>query len=426
MKIHSGTIVTLQVVFLIHSSTSHDTNKSDILEKFFNDLTVLSNDKLMDGSLRGNVQPTPKSSILANKDLEDILVDTYASCEVKPESDCGDPDCYWDFNECVDKYDRRHYDGIAVTTIDYEIPDLSNPNRVRFSGKISGKNNAKTAVFLTNIDHVEGNNVIRERIYEADMITPSEAYEAFVEEFGDTVEPLFYIHGFNNEPGWVFKEALKANSNPHLEKYKVVPVIWPSEGCGRLSCYRTDRSEIAAGASKSLKDGILGLNAFPKKSLLTHSMGNLVLRGAADRRIKFDNIFMVAADVPFNLFEKTFINESDDGIEIFNMLKDQPGTNTPEGKIYVLSNWGDESLAFSAHLYLTNGGVNRLGQSGVHMHDCWGWGWCEDKGRTDERIRDYIENFVVEPILANLGHATEHSYHLYDFVLDYYDSKYID
>jgi len=353
-------------------------------------------------------------------------VDRYASCAVTPESYCEDPDCVWDYGECIDKYDKRHYDGIAVTTIDYEIPDPSHPNRVRFSGKISGKNNVKAAVFLTNIDHIEGNNVDSERIYEADKITPLEAYEAFVEEFGDNVEPLFYIHGFNNEPGWVFKEALRANSNSNLKKYKVVPVIWPSEGCS-VTCYHTDRSENAVGASKGLKDGILGLNAFPKKALLTHSMGNWVLRGAADERVKFDNIFMVAADVPYNLFESEFIkDESDDGIEIFNMLKEKPGTSTPEGKIYVLSNWGDEALTVSSYLLVTNGGVNRLGQAGVHMYDCWGYGWCEDKGRTDERVRDYIENFVVEPVLANLGRPSEHSYHLFDFALEYYDSKYFD
>lgn len=449
MKLHSGITATLRVVFLIHSSASHETNQSDILEKLFNDLMISSNKKSMDGSLRGNVQQAPTSSMLAKEDLEDRLsdpcseyswwwcserckwesnkcVDNYASCKVTPESHCEDPDCSWDFNECVDKYDKRHYDGIAVTTIDYEIPDPSRPNRVRFSGKISGEINKKAAVFLTNIDHVEGNNVDHERIYEADKVTPSEAYEAFVEVFGDTVEPLFYVHGYNNEPGYVFKEASKANSNPNLKKYKVVPVIWPSCG-GGYGCYRDDRFENAVGASKGLKEGILGMNAFPKKTLMTHSMGNWVLRGAADERVKFDNIFMVAADVPFNLFESTFIkDESDDGIEIFNMLKRKTGTNTPEGKIYVLSNWGDEALEVSANMLITNSGVNRLGQSGVHMYDCWGYGWCEDKGLTDERVRNYIENFVVEPTLVNLGHATEHSYHLYDFALEYYDSKYIE
>jgi len=74
-------------------------------------------------------------------------------------------------------------------------------------------------------------------------------------------------------------------------KFMLVPVIWPSAGGVKYSSDRVNASG-AGNAFKTLKKGI---DSFPRKSLLCHSMGNFVLRHAADATFKFDNIFMAAA-----------------------------------------------------------------------------------------------------------------------------------
>ena len=72
-----------------------------------------------------------------------------------------------------------------------------------------------------------------------------------------------------------------------------LPIIWPSKG-GVIN-YQGDRGSSALRAGQAFKTLKRGVDSFPSKSLLYHSMGNWVLRHAADAKFCFDIIFMVAA-----------------------------------------------------------------------------------------------------------------------------------
>ena len=73
-------------------------------------------------------------------------------------------------------------------------------------------------------------------------------------------------------------------------------MIWPTQAGNALNFiqrYSGDRgySKAAGEAFKNSMKEFAGV--FPRKSLVAHSMGNRVLRHAADARYRFDNIFMV-------------------------------------------------------------------------------------------------------------------------------------
>ena len=73
-------------------------------------------------------------------------------------------------------------------------------------------------------------------------------------------------------------------------------MLWPTQAGNALNFiqrYSGDRgySKAAGEAFKNSMKEFAGV--FPRKSLVAHSMGNRVLRHAADARYRFDNIFMV-------------------------------------------------------------------------------------------------------------------------------------
>jgi len=213
------------------------------------------------------------------------------------------------------------FKGLIVITIDYlESPEEGRPNCIRFSGKTHGCEDANTkahehkagvknqnhnetlkdaATFICNCeyDSTVGQNSEGERVFKADKLTIREAKTWFVREYGKDCVPFFWVHGYDNEPLGVMTTAQIAQTtlNSSEKKCKIVPVLWPSYG---LTRYDIDL-DYAKEASKELRL-IFGLgvgvaNVFEKKNLMCHSMGNFILRNAADSRIKFDNIFMVAA-----------------------------------------------------------------------------------------------------------------------------------
>lgn len=126
---------------------------------------------------------------------------------------------------------------------------------------------------------------------EAQKITVDEAKEHLDQE----KKPLFHIHGFGQQPT-SFLESMK-DKKKEIEEFHLIPVCWPSlELSIRPSNdqYTESRtlSENAGLAFQNLKDA---MDDFTSKSIMCHSMGNRVLRYAANSNFKFDNIFMVAA-----------------------------------------------------------------------------------------------------------------------------------
>ena len=195
------------------------------------------------------------------------------------------------------------YQGLVFSAYDYKFDNTTTttdrPNRILFGGYNYGEQeNAtlqETATFLANVKKIDREDGKLE--FEADKLSITEAKHKFDELYGKDMTPLFYIHGFNNLPDYVMGQCTEANEKFKLKNIVTIPVIWPS--FGSASSYFGDRHTLAPEGAKEMKKAvesvIAGLNVFPKKNLLSFSMGNWVLRLAANPDIKFDNIFMSAA-----------------------------------------------------------------------------------------------------------------------------------
>lgn len=149
---------------------------------------------------------------------------------------------------------------------------------------------------------------------------------------------LLYMHGFNVPPRHVL-EACGEYSQAH--RRLVIPLLWAVEDRSVLG-YGADRILNAPTAAEAFGDK-LNVVKHVRTSLLCHSMGNYVLRLAArtsetgDR--PFEDIFMVAADVSHDIFEKSQNMHADskenDGLEIRNMVKN---------KVHVLHSHKDRAM----------------------------------------------------------------------------------
>ena len=197
------------------------------------------------------------------------------------------------------------YKGLALTSID--VKNVINEENgelvtsegeeknpiVTFDARLQeGNVNDKDACFIKNIKDLGGN------ILQAEKLTVQQAKNIIIKASADgSGKPLFCIHGYNTSPRyWLesMKDSQKKDGDGFNEgKFMPVPVIWPTVG----SDYEKDQA-FAEGAGNGLKSLKNMIDAFPEKSLLAHSMGNRVLKFAADAKFKFDNIFMVAAVSP--------------------------------------------------------------------------------------------------------------------------------
>ena len=150
--------------------------------------------------------------------------------------------------------------------------------------KCQDNQSGETAFFIQNV-------VKKGDKLEAQKITLDEAKEQLDKE----KKPLFHIHGFNELP-----TSFLTNMNgkkEDIDEFNLVPICWPSLDLSidpRNDQYSESRtlSENAGLAFQNLKDA---MEVFTRKSIMCHSMGNRVLRFAADSSFTFDNIFMVAA-----------------------------------------------------------------------------------------------------------------------------------
>mmetsp|Transcript_36803 Transcript_36803/g.42341 ORF Transcript_36803/g.42341 Transcript_36803/m.42341 type:complete len:335 (+) Transcript_36803:44-1048(+) len=326
----------------------------------------------------------------------------------------------------------------GVTSIDYkEDPTNDRPNRITFSEATTGneqneykndeaaldRHNATykdAAVFMTNIKHIGGADKDGQRTFEADAISIKDAHTAFDKKYNPdnkhVVKPLFVMHGYNNEAGYTLnlckqkQKELNRRANGSNKKIILIPVIWPTIG-GALD-YTHDRDynvEEAAKEFKKLLGGtIAAANEFENKSLLVHSMGNQVMRELASSNVKFDNIFLAAADVRYDIFEKEYIEKSgnDFALQIYRMLE-QDGKF--KGKLYPIFNYWDYALNISDSVAVNN--IYRLGQYGI------------EKDKLPSSINgNHIENFNARERLS-WGNQSAHSYQFESFLLDLYWQK---
>lgn len=348
------------------------------------------------------------------------------------------------------------FDGFVVTSIDYKrIGTTERPNLIEFSESTPGneeeqywiparrkKHNKElvdAATFLKNVTYVDGKDKDGSRRYEAESLTIEKAEEEFVEKYKNKhgedadIKPFFSVFGYSGEAGYILNTCTKAQENfdrPYNNcevKNVIIPVIWPS--AGNMLWYLEDRDENAPEAAKELSMLVQGTlenaNVFKSKNLLCHSMGNRIFRMAADAKVKFDNIFMAAADIRHDIFREEYISRATneesvemEGMHIFKMLE-KGEDDKPKGKIYCLYNPYDVPLG--AVSPIANNGLHRLGTTGIGAYDPnsltqFVWPIDEEKFIHPE-IHGHTENFDATDELPTQG---EHSYSNMWFAIKYY------
>ena len=183
------------------------------------------------------------------------------------------------------------YKDLVLTSIDVtKAPTEQRPNRVEFpGGVVDGTDSDDTAVFLKNVSEARREN--GKLILEGDLVDIRT-----VEKLTNN-KALFCIHGFNVAPEVHMEECKNARGS--TQKFTLIPVIWPAKAEGGItpSNYSRKRETESVGAGKAFKTlkKYIDSGKLKYKSLHAHSMGNRVLRYAADAGFTFDNIFMVAA-----------------------------------------------------------------------------------------------------------------------------------
>jgi len=206
----------------------------------------------------------------------------------------------------------------------YKLKKLTNVDgedseKVRFSKET--KNESDGAFILKNV-------VDKGKKYEADRVKPEDASAVIEKALSDSgrEEVLFYVHGWRNSCRSAINTADEMNKLDIdvKKKFLVIPVVWAMTF--KDMDYVDDRTEYAPEAasdflelynalSEALKDSLV------KKSVMCHSMGNFVLRVFAQAHKKvlqdaqitnapvFDDIFMVSADVRWDLFSENLNSE---------------------------------------------------------------------------------------------------------------------
>ena len=195
-----------------------------------------------------------------------------------------------------------YYAGLIVTSIGVEAIE-GKDGKVKFS---EASDNGTKATFLKEIKMISDPKKVDEgkREFEATEVSLDEAKSIIAKGFGGTdvtdsvtCTPLFIVHGFNVEPSATLSYPY-GGFKEDMAHYPV-PVIWASQGSTLL--YLEDQNEDAIAAGKAMEALVNSIpnEAFPRKSLLMHSMGNhAIFNGAcADKApdASFENIFMVAA-----------------------------------------------------------------------------------------------------------------------------------
>lgn len=340
-----------------------------------------------------------------------------------------------------------NYRGLVVATFAIDPSNPEHGDTVTFSESSPSGNKA---VFLKSVKENDksGN-------FTAEYVSPESAAK-FVNFFhilnktNKDTSALFIVHGFNVPPASAMnnvKDKWQRFTDKGL-KYHPVPVIWPCNDEGNYM-YRTAQGDPAQSAGQDLRALVDGIpnDLFPRKSLLMHSMGNhVVFNGACGIKaetdetvivtslgVQFENIFMVSADVPHDIFwrnswdydnacidkerrKRLYGQKEQKASNFFKMLK-VDGSNNPKpiGKIYVVHYPWDKALMGSATPFANN--ETRLGSVG-HMKNG------ADKVRFD--MKDYVEDYNISSKITWFGGDDDLLKHSYEFeaaAIEFYFSK---
>lgn len=264
---------------------------------------------------------------------------------------------------------KGNYDGIVLSTFKLDLPDGKSREELKDGDEVtfteSAENAISEAAFLENIT-LEGGR------FSAKYVSKKEVADRKRE--GDRTT-LFCIHGCcGNIKGVLF--ASFEGKETFGDKFDIIPVLWPT----KFLNYKKDWEEMAPKAGKLLANLVNDIqnHSFGKVSLLCHSMGNHVVFNNAGRGkpegapdAVFENIFMVGADVPNDIFSEKpkqscfnddFKYKETKAEHLIQMLNKKTG-----GKIYVLNTKIDTALQGSSSgiVYLFRLFRPRLGTTGA-------------------------------------------------------------
>jgi len=245
---------------------------------------------------------------------------------------------------------------------DLKLDEIDGTKRVRFT-RNTGEENGK-AYLLKNVYDKKSH-------YEADVVKPEDAAAVIQEALVDSgrEEVLFFLHGWKNSCRESVNRCVVMN-NMELDskkKFLVLPIFWAA-GWNDLQ-YSDERRVAAPEAGKDFRELYSTMadslnDCTVKMSLLCHSMGNFVLRIFAQGHVElngetknppvFEDIFMVAADVRWDLFNEEFNQghtDEEDPNEKKKNLRHSGYTdgghkivNLAKNKVHVLYNYGDKAL----------------------------------------------------------------------------------
>jgi esterase/lipase superfamily enzyme len=322
------------------------------------------------------------------------------------------------------------YRNVIITTCKVE-KDPNSSTEVTFTKSEIGDK----AVFLMNIRKTD-----KEGTYKALLLSADKAAE-IIRKFGPAAEhvheldhktkPLFCVHGFNVQPENVFSAMVDHVWDRFKEagyNYFPVPVIWPCHDEFISKAYEEDQQHFATVAGDHLRyltEEIKKAKKITSKSLLMHSMGNHVVfdgacGGDSAPAVQFENIFMIAADLPKDIFwenpweyddawfnRPVYGNKRKKADNLYKMLE-QDDEGKPKGKIYAIYNPSDRALLGSS----VKNFEKRLGSVG--------------SGEVRKEFQQYIESYNIYWHLKwfeSDDFTLRHSYQFEKPTVEYYFSK---
>lgn len=311
-----------------------------------------------------------------------------------------------------------------MTTIDVvekaDIEDVSTfgpgAKYVEFDGKIKHKTKDGDVAFLLQVKQKE----------EKDDTVVFQAIKVSLEIFREKLmaenkKLLACVHGFQVEPEDWLEECAKIQ-NSELFEHKVIPVIWPSVGAAGFDVsIKYDREQTIAYEAGAALAPIAELGMDSHLSLMCHSMGNRVLLSYVQHNAsidqKFENVFMVAADVWEEVFNTRVIKNTwfqppwnywnlweDTGLKLTRMLKDG-------GKVHIASYPNDMALIGSEYWENWRRRLGRFGKKGqrdrIHKE-------CVDK------LEDFDTQLFEEEVIA-ADSGLKHGYYTMPSLVKYYN-----
>mmetsp|Transcript_2294 Transcript_2294/g.2623 ORF Transcript_2294/g.2623 Transcript_2294/m.2623 type:complete len:308 (+) Transcript_2294:83-1006(+) len=292
---------------------------------------------------------------------------------------------------------------VSLLKINEPVDSLENGQPVTFNEYTNTV--GKRAIFLKDVQQTDIlNEDIGTKNFTATYVNDAEAAR-IVNETGRV--SFFYVHGWGVQISHVVDHGRTLKDKfRERELYYSIPVLHPITNIEvtpeAWEEYKNDQQDMVQAGDLFRN---LNMDDFPpKKAIMMHSMGNHLIVSSFQQEFstEFQNIFMVAADVPHDIFSGNPGNNDEYGgyeTKTSNMV-DALNDN---GMIIITSHERDRALELTGTDINFNNGIERIGLNGPN---------CISR----EKVM-FIN--VSERYEADNGR--NHGYHLEQFMIDIYE-----